>query len=248
MTVQLSSFAELVRSVNPAAFPVADAGDLSPHGTTIVAAEYGDGVVMAGDRRATMGNLIAQRDIEKVFGADESSVIGIAGAAGMAIELVRLFQTELLHYEKIEQTALSLDGKANRLGSLVRGNMALALQGMVVVPMLAGWDERRGRGRIFSYDATGGHYEENGFHAIGSGAAFARGSLKKTHRSTMSADEAVACAIRALYDAADDDAATGGPDLARQIFPVVLTASASGVQQLSTDEVSQITERVLESM
>lgn len=245
-----SSFSHYVARVAPESLPGADSatGPLSPHGTTIVAANFAGGVVMAGDRRATMGNLIAQRDIEKVFGADEHSIVGIAGVAGIAIELVRLFQVELQHYEKIEGVSLSLDGKANRLGALVRGNLGLAMQGMVVIPMLAGWDAERRLGRIFSYDATGGRYEETGFHAVGSGAAFARGSLKKTHQPNQDEDAAIAAVIRSLYDAADDDAATGGPDLARSIFPVVMTATASGVRQLPTAEVAELTTRVLEML
>lgn len=245
-----SSFAHYAARVAPESLPVSGAypGELAPHGTTIVAATFDAGVVMAGDRRATMGNLIAQRDIEKVFGADEFSIIGIAGVAGLAIELVRLFQVELQHYEKVEGIPLSLDGKANRLGALVRGNLQQAMNGLAVIPMLAGWDIERTQGRIFSYDATGGRYEETGFHAIGSGAAFARGSLKKTHRPDLDEDAAIAAAIRSLYDAADDDSATGGPDLARNIFPVVMSASATGVRQLSTDDVSGITTRVLEML
>lgn len=245
-----SSFSQYVARVAPEALPAPDAVQtgLAPHGTTIVAANFTGGVVMAGDRRATMGNLIAQREIEKVFGADEHSIVGIAGVAGIAIDLVRLFQVELQHYEKIEGVPLSLDGKANRLGAMVRGNLQLAMQGMVVIPMLAGWDVGRRQGRIFSYDATGGRYEETGFHAVGSGAAFARGSLKKTHQPNQDEDAAITAAIRALYDAADDDAATGGPDLARRIFPVVMTASAAGVRQLPTAEVAELTTQVLEML
>ncbi|WP_341728362.1 proteasome subunit beta [Brooklawnia sp.] len=244
-----SSFAHLVARVAPESLPaMTDGPQLAPHGTTIVAAAFTGGVVMAGDRRATMGNLIAQRDIEKVFTADEYSVIGIAGVAGIAIELVRLFQVELQHYEKVEGIPLSLDGKANRLGALVRGNLDKAMAGLAVVPMLTGWDIERRQGRIFSYDATGGRYEETGFHAIGSGAAFARGSLKKTHHRDLGEDDAIAAAIRSLYDAADDDSATGGPDLARNIFPVVMSASARGVRQLSSDQVADITTRVLETL
>lgn len=245
-----SSFANYAARMAPEALPVVDPGQaaIAPHGTTIVAAAFDSGVVMAGDRRATMGNLIAQRDIEKVFGADDQSIVGIAGVAGLAIELVRLFQVELQHYEKIEGLALSLDGKANRLGALVRGNLAMALQGMAVIPMLAGWDAERRQGRIFGYDATGGRYEETGFHAVGSGAAFARGSLKKTHSVNQDEQAAIASVIRSLYDAADDDAATGGPDLARNIFPVVMTATASGVRQLPTAEVADLTTRVLEML
>lgn len=244
-----SSFAHYVAQVAPETLPRLDANaatQLALHGTTIVAANFAGGVVMAGDRRATMGNLIAQRDIEKVFGADDHSIVGIAGVAGIAIELVRLFQVELQHYEKIEGLPLSLDGKANRLGALVRSNLALAMQGLVAVPLLAGWDAGRRQGRIFSYDATGGRYEETGFHAVGSGAAFARGSLKKTHQSNQDEDAAISAVIRSLYDAADDDAATGGPDLARAIFPVVMTATATGVRQLPTTEVAELTTRVLE--
>ena len=245
-----SSFTRFAERVAPEALPRSGGlgTDLAPHGTTIVVAAFDGGVVMAGDRRATMGNLIAQRDIEKVFGADEYSIIGIAGVAGIAIELVRLFQVELQHYEKVEGLPLSLDGKANRLGALVRGNLDQAMAGLAVIPMLAGWDIQRRQGRIFSYDATGGRYEETGFHAIGSGAAFARGSLKKTHRPGLGEDAAIAAAIRSLYDAADDDSATGGPDLARSIFPVVMSASAGGVRQLSSDQVAEITTRVLEML
>ncbi|HEU4491060.1 MAG TPA: proteasome subunit beta, partial [Jiangellales bacterium] len=192
-----------------------------PHGTTIVATAFTGGVVMAGDRRATMGNIIAQRDIEKVFPADEFSCVGIAGAAGVAVELVRLFQVELEHYEKIEGTVLSLDGKANRLAAMIRGNLGLAMQGLAVVPLFAGYDLDSRGGRIFSYDITGGRYEEHEHHSVGSGSMFARGALKKLWRDDFAVDDAALCAVQALYDAADEDSATGGPDLTRRIYPVV---------------------------
>ncbi|MFM1966079.1 MAG: hypothetical protein RL134_1804 [Actinomycetota bacterium] len=216
-----------------------------PHATTIVALAATDGIVMAGDRRATMGNIIAQRDIEKVFPADEHSVVGIAGAAGVAVELVRLFQVELEHYEKIEGLPLSLDGKANRLATLLRGNLGMAMQGLAVVPLFAGYDLDSGRGRIFSYDVTGGRYEERDHHAVGSGSVFARGSLKKLYRSSMSTGDAVMAAVEALYDAADDDSATGGPDLTRRIFPVIAVADADGVRMLPESEVGGVVERVV---
>ena len=187
---------------------------------------------MAGDRRATMGNLIAQRDIEKVFPADEFSVIGIAGTAGIAIEVVRLFQVELEHYEKIEGVQLSLDGKANRLATMLRGNLGLAMQGLAVVPLFAGYDINTATGRMFSYDVTGGRYEEHSFHSIGSGAMFARGSLKKLWRADLESADAVSVALEALYDAADDDSATGGPDVARGIFPVVAQVDESGFRRI----------------
>ena len=192
---------------------------------------------MAGDRRATMGNLIAQHDIEKVFVADESSVIGIAGTAGLAVELVRIFQVELEHYEKIEGMPLSLDGKANRLASMLRGNLGLAMQGLAVVPLFAGYDLARATGRIFSYDVTGGRYEEHDFYAVGSGSTFARGSLKKLYRRGASADDGVQAALEALYDAADDDSATGGPDMNRGIFPVVAVVDREGARVLDDADV-----------
>src|SRR5690606_31097926 len=203
------------------------------------------GVVMAGDRRATMGNIIAQRDIEKVFPADEYSVVGIAGTAGLAVELVRLFQTELEHYEKIEGTTLSLDGKANRLAALIRGNLPMAMQGLAVVPLFAGFDLRAGQGRIFSYDVTGGRYEETAFHAVGSGSLFARGALKKLYREDLSEAEAITATVQALYDAADDDSATGGPDMARRIFPVVSVVTADGFRRASAEEVADVADRVI---
>ena len=183
------------------ALPTGAAGDLAPHGTTIVAATFDGGVVMAGDRRATMGNIIAQRDIQKVFPADEFSVVGIAGTAGLAVEMVRLFQTELEHYEKIEGTTLSMDGKANRLAALIRANLGLAMQGLAVVPLFAGYDLAAGQGRIFSYDVTGGRYEETAFHSVGSGSLFARGSLKKLYRDDLTEEQAVTVVVQALYDA-----------------------------------------------
>ena len=234
LTPGTSSFAEFVGSVSPdllpsrRVLPAGDAAALAPHATTIVAATYEGGVVMAGDRRATMGNIIAQRDIEKVFPTDEYSCVGIAGTAGLAVELVRLFQTELEHYEKIEGTTLSMDGKANRLSALIRGNLGMAMQGLAVVPLFAGFDLVSDHGRIFSYDVTGGRYEETAFHSVGSGSVFARGSLKKLYREDFDETQCVTAVVQALYDAADDDSATGGPDMARRIFPVVSVITRNG--------------------
>ncbi|RCK71184.1 MULTISPECIES: proteasome subunit beta [Desertihabitans] len=245
-----SSFAEFLTQVAPDLLPssratLSDATELSPHGTTIVACTFPGGVMMAGDRRATMGNLIAQRDIQKVFASDEFSLVGIAGAAGIAVEMVRLFQTELEHYEKLEGAPLSLDGKANRLAAMIRQNLGLAMQGLAVLPLFAGWDTAAEQGRIFSYDATGGRYEETAFHAVGSGSVFARGSLKKVYSQQLDARACAMAVIQALYDAADDDSATGGPDLARRIFPVVMQATPDGVSRLSDAETSEIAGEVV---
>ncbi|MCY4726049.1 proteasome subunit beta [Nocardioides sp. STR2] len=246
-----SSFADFLGAEAPdllpsrRAVPTGDAGQLAPHGTTIVAATFAGGVVMAGDRRATMGNIIAQRDIEKVFPADEFSVVGIAGTAGLAVEMVRLFQTELEHYEKIEGTTLSMDGKSNRLAALIRSNLGLAMQGLAVVPLFAGYDLTADQGRIFSYDVTGGRYEETAFHSVGSGSLFARGSLKKLYREDLDAEGAVTAVVQALYDAADDDSATGGPDLTRRIFPVVHVITPDGGRRLPDDEVATIADRMI---
>ena len=217
----------------------------APHGTTIVALTFPDGVVMAGDRRATMGNLIAQRDIEKVFHADDLSCVGIAGTAGLAIEIVRLFQVELEHYEKIEGSTLSLEGKANRLAMMIRGNLGMAMQGLAVVPLFAGYDTDRNEGRIFSYDVTGGRYEEHKFHSVGSGSLFARGALKKLWREDLSRDDAVLCTVQSLYDAADEDSATGGPDVTRRIYPVVSVVTAEGYHRLSDDDVGTFVDNVI---
>ncbi len=202
---------------------------------------------MAGDRRATAGNMIMQRDIDKVFRSDEFSGIGFSGVAGVGFELVRLFQVELEHYEKLEGHALSLEGKANRLASLVRGNIGAAMQGLVVVPLFCGYDEDAGTGRIFSYDVAGGRYEEHRFYAIGSGSVFARGSLKKLYADGMSAQDALLACMQALYDAADDDSATGGPDVTRRIFPVVATITADGFERLTAEAAAQYAQTVIES-
>lgn len=233
-------------------------GGLTPHATTIVAVTFsgagsgkGDaaagagGVVMAGDRRATSGPMIASRSMEKVFPADEYSAVGIAGAAGIGIELVKLYQLELEHYEKIEGSLLSLDGKANRLATMLRGNLPMAMQGLTVVPLFAGYDLDRGEGRIFSYDPTGGCYEEYEHHGVGSGSLFARGAMKKLWRPGMDAAGAIAVAVEALYDAADDDSATGGPDTVRRIFPVVSTVTRDGYSRMPDDDVAAVAEQVV---
>jgi proteasome beta subunit len=213
-----------------------------PHATTIVSLVYPGGVALAGDRRATMGNLIAHREMEKVFPSDEYSAVGIAGTAGVAVELVRLFQVELEHYEKIEGTLLSFDGKANRLSTMIRSNLGLAMQGLAVVPLFAGYDLDRGVGRIFSFDVTGGRYEERDHHTVGSGSFFARGSLKKRWRPDLTAEEAVGVAVEALHDAADDDSATGGADVDRRIFPVVATVSDEGYRRVPDEEIAPLVE------
>ncbi|MFN8076462.1 MAG: proteasome subunit beta [Kineosporiaceae bacterium] len=246
LTVGGSSFTEFLgghaEHLLPGRRTLPGAAPEVPHATTIVAATFDGGVVMGGDRRATMGNLIAHREIEKVFPADDYSCVGIAGTAGLAIELVRLFQVELEHYEKIEGALLSLDGKANRLATMIRGNLGMAIQGLAVVPLFAGYDLDRRAGRIFSYDVTGGRYEERDHHSVGSGSLFARGSLKKRWRPGLSASQAVAVVVEALRDAADDDSATGGPDSARAIYPVVATVTADGYHRVGDDELAGVVE------
>jgi proteasome beta subunit len=254
-----SSFADLLAAYSPGLLPGgAAAGVLPggaqgapapvdlPHGTTIVSADFADGVIMAGDRRSTAGNMIAQRDIEKVFRTDDFSCVGISGVAGIGLELVRLFQLELEHYEKLEGRTLTLEGKANRLAAFVRGNLGGAMQGLVVVPLFAGFDEETGKGRIFSYDVAGGRYEERRFHAIGSGSVFARGSLKKLYTDGMQVGDAISLCMQALYDAADDDSATGGPDLTRRIYPVVATVTADGFVKLTDDQAGEYAQAVVD--
>ena len=249
-----SSFTEFLQGVAPHLLPgnrpvAPGVGDLAPHATTIVAIACADGVVMAGDRRATMGNLIASRDIEKVHPADAYSCIGIAGTAGVGLELMRLFQVELEHYEKIEGTVLSLDGKANRLATMIRNNLGAALQGLAVIPLFAGFDldatDPHKVGRLFSFDVAGGVYEEQAYASIGSGSLFAKSALKKTYHDGVSSAEAAVLAVEALYDAADDDTATGGPDLIRKIFPVVMSATAQGTHRLSETETANIAGEVV---
>jgi proteasome beta subunit len=210
-----------------------------PHGTTVVAVRYGDGVVMAGDRRATMGNIISHRSIEKVFPADRHSGVAIAGAAGPAMEMVKLFQLQLEHYEKVEGSALSLDGKANQLSQMVRGHLPIAMQGMAVVPLFAGFDTSRQAGRIFQYDVTGGRYEETNFATTGSGGMLAATVIKVGFSEDMAAGAAIDLAIDALFRAADDDSATGGPDLVRGIYPTIATITAAGFERVAEDDVAQ---------
>ena len=256
-----SSFADFLETTAPELLPRHRAaqqvttsgtgigGQLAPHATTIVAAEYAEGVLIAGDRRATMGNLIAQRDIEKVFGTDTHSAVGIAGTAGLAIELVRLFQVELEHYEKIEGTALTIEGKANRLATMIRGNLGLAMQGLASVPLFVGYDtdvaDPARAGRIFSYDVTGGRYPETHYESIGSGSVFAKSSMKKLWRAGLDQAGVVRVAVEALYDAADDDSATGGPDTVRGIYPVVLLVTADGVTRVPDDQLAETVTAVI---
>ncbi|MGW0469416.1 proteasome subunit beta [Streptomyces sp. NPDC003027] len=248
LTPGSSSFMDFLSDHSPELLPrnrtLPDGIVEAPHGTTIVAVTFSGGVVLAGDRRATMGNMIAQRDIEKVFPADEFSAVGIAGTAGLAVEMVKLFQLELEHFEKVEGTTLSLEGKANRLSTMIRGNLAMAMQGLAVVPLFAGWDEAKEKGRIFSYDVTGGRSEEHGFAATGSGSIFARGSMKKLYRPDLTEEQATTLVVQALYDAADDDSATGGPDLYRKIYPIVTVITDEGFRRLTEAESSALARSV----
>ncbi|AIG76872.1 MULTISPECIES: proteasome subunit beta [Amycolatopsis] len=251
-----SSFSDFLRAQAPELLPerrvATGAGGLdAPHGTTIVAVKFAGGVLIAGDRRATSGNLIASRDMEKVHVTDEYSAVGIAGSAGLAIEMVRLYAVELAHYEKIEGVSLSLDGKTNKLAGLVKSNLEMAMAGLAVLPLFVGYDldaeDAKHAGRIVSYDATGGRYEENaGYHAIGSGSLFAKGSLKKLYDPDADAEGAIRTAVEALYDAADDDSATGGPDLVRRIFPTIVTVTAEqGAVALPVEQTTAVAEAVV---
>jgi proteasome beta subunit len=217
------------------------------HATTIVSLRYTDGVVMAGDRRATAGSSIAQRAVEKVHPADRHSGIAIAGSAGFGLELIRLFQLQIEHYEKLEGTQLSLEGKANQLSVMVRSNLPMAMQGFVVVPLFAGYDRRRQTGRIFTYDPTGGRYEETDFHADGSGGRDARTTIKLGWEEGMARDAAIELAVLALYEAADEDSATGGPDVVRGIYPTVATITSAGYQAVPEDEVAERFRAVIQS-
>lgn len=251
-----SSFTDFLRDQAPELLPGSRGSERTsdlevPHGTTIVALTFADGVLIAGDRRATAGNLIAARDLEKVFVTDDYSAVGIAGTAGLALELVRLYAVELAHYEKIEGVSLSLDGKANKLANMVKSNLDAALAGLAVLPVFVGYDtaatDVTRAGRIISFDVTGGRYEEkSGYHAIGSGSVFAKSALKKLYDPAADSDTAVRTAVEALYDAADDDTATGGPDLVRRIFPNVVTITAEqGAVALPEEQAATVAETVV---
>jgi proteasome beta subunit len=240
------SFSDLLRARFPSSAPAQSGKELqAPEGTTVLALRYAQGVVVAGDRRATEGFQIAHRSIEKVFAADDMSAVAIAGAAGPAVEMVRLLQTELEHYEKVEGERLTLEGKANKLSQMIRANLPSAMQGLVVVPLFAGFDDRRNQGRIFKYDVTGGRYEEDDYHATGSGGKDARSSLKKRYRADLSREDAIKVAIEALFDAADEDVGTGGPDLMRGIFPTVSAISSAGIAEVGEEEIRSLFEELI---
>jgi len=224
------------------------ASGLAPQATTVVAVRHRDGVLMAGDRRATQGTSISGRDVEKVFPADRHSGVAISGSAGIAMEMVRLFQFQLEHYEKVEGKALSLDGKANQLSQMLRSHLSMALQGFMVIPLFAGYDHRQDTGRLFQFDATGGRYEERDHAATGSGSVHASTVVKLRYRAGMTEDEAVDVVVEALYQAADEDSATGGPDPIRGIYPVVASITADGFQRLADEQVAERTLALLESL
>ena len=237
------SFTTVLRRVGLDPFAVAESTSGPPfevrHGTTIVALRYADGVVMAGDRRATAGSSIAHRAMDKVHPADRHSGVAIAGSAGMALEMVKLFQLQLEHYEKVEGRALSLEGKANQLSQMVRQHLGMAMQGFVVVPLFAGYDLGRGVGRIYTYDPTGGRYEETDFHADGSGGRDARTTIKLGWSPDLDRASTIELAVTSLWQAADEDSATGGPDTVRGIYPTVATITAEGYQSVPEDEVAE---------
>lgn len=242
-----SSFSELLRRLD--ARPAGDGQQRGPveavEGTTIVALTFDKGVILAGDRRATAGNIISKRDMRKIFPADEWSAVGVSGAAGPAMELAKIFATELEHYQKIEGFPLSLEGKANKLGQMIRANLGMAMQGFVVVPVFAGYDPRGLVARIYEFDAAGGRYEERRFATAGSGGRDARGSLKARYEQGLSRERAIDMAIEALWDAADEDSATGGPDLVRGIYPLLAVIDPDGYVELEDDRVAARVETVI---
>nr|WP_242619679.1 proteasome subunit beta [Actinomadura fibrosa] len=246
------SFVDFLRLHSPDLLPVnrvpgAGTAPELPHGTTILALTFPGGVMIAGDRRATQGNRIAYRHLDKVQRADEYSAVAFAGTVGLALEMVRLFQVELEHYEKMETVPLSLPGKARRLGAVIQANLAQAMQGLAVVPLLAGYEPDTGTGRIYTYDITGAPQEARDYHADGSGSPYALGALKKLYRRDLSEWDAATVCVQALYDAADDDSATGGPDPVRRIYPTVAVVTEDGYRALPEDEVSAIAGEVLEA-
>jgi proteasome beta subunit len=257
--VDLSSFSELLRRQAPELLPVNStgaqviaAGDALPHGTTIVALTYPGGVVMAGDRRATQGNMIASRDVKKVYITDDYTATGIAGTAAIAVEFARLYAVELEHYEKVEGVPLTFPGKVNRLATMVRGNLGAALQGFIALPLLAGYDlgdpNPQEAGRIVSFDAAGGwNFEEEGYQSVGSGSIFAKSSIKKLYSRVVDAESALRVAIEGLYDAADDDSATGGPDLVRGIYPTAVILGADGAEEVAEERIAALAREVIES-
>ncbi|ORB29122.1 proteasome subunit beta [Mycolicibacterium parafortuitum] len=255
--VNLSSFSDFLRHQAPhllpgAVHPTGAPTDVVPHGTTIVALKFPGGVVMAGDRRATQGHMIASRDVQKVYITDDYTVTGIAGTAAIAVEFARLYAVELEHYEKLEGVALTFPGKVNRLATMVRGNLGAALQGFVALPLLAGYDlddpNPEAAGRIVSFDAAGGHnLEEEGYQSVGSGSIFAKSSMKKLYSQVTDADSALRVAIEALYDAADDDSATGGPDLVRGIFPTAVVITADGAVEISEQQIADTCRAIIQN-
>jgi proteasome beta subunit len=252
----LSSFADFLRREAPELLPAGvggvEAGGQLPHGTTIVALRYPGGVVIAGDRRSTQGNVIAGRDVQKVYIADDYTATGIAGTAAVAVEFARLYAVELEHYEKLEGVPLTFAGKVNRLAIMVRGNLGAALQGLVALPLLAGFDigdpDPEKAGRIVSFDAAGGwNLEEEGYQSVGSGSIFAKSSMKKLYSQVTDADSALRVAVEALYDAADDDSATGGPDLVRGIYPTAVAIGVDGAADVPERRIAELAREVVES-
>ncbi|HEX2053890.1 MAG TPA: proteasome subunit beta [Actinomycetota bacterium] len=246
--LESSSFSSLLRrmDIDPIPTLAAPAAVETPHATTILAIKHSTGVMIAGDRRATEGYSIAHRSIEKVFRTDRWSAVAIAGSAGPAIEMTKLFQTELEHYEKIEGERLSLEGQANKLGQMIRANLALAIQaGLIVVPLFAGFDDRAGIGRIFKYDVTGGRYEESDYWATGSGGRDARATIKKRYRSGITSDEALKVALEALFDASEEDVGTGGPDVLRRIYPNIASIDEEGFHEYGDDRIAELFQELL---
>jgi len=257
--VDTSSFSDFLRRQAPHLLPAggaesvgSNAGSSLPHGTTIVALKFPGGVLIAGDRRSTQGNMIAGRDVQKVYVADDYTATGIAGTAAIAVEFARLYAVELEHYEKLEGVALTFAGKVNRLSIMVRGNLGAALQGFVALPLLVGYDlddaDSQAAGRIVSFDAAGGfNLEEEGYQSVGSGSIFAKSSIKKLYSRVSDADSALRVAVEALYDAADDDSATGGPDLVRGIYPTAVVIDAEGAVEVGDARIAEIARDVIQS-
>lgn len=222
-------------------------------GTTILALRYRDGVMVAGDRRATAGHTVLYDRADKVIPIDDYSLMAISGSPAMAFEIARILEHSFQYHRRRQLQEMSIEAKLRRLSLLIRDNLPMAVQGIgAVIPIFATYDQEADLGRIYFYDVLGAQFEVADFATTGSGSSAVRGAMYYMNRwggppfSQLSREDAVGLSLRLLFTASEYDSATGRYESSAGVYPTVKTITSGGQEDIDLDELRALHERFLD--